>query len=126
VFIDLSKAFDTVDSHILLKKLDYLGFQENELNFFKGYLTDRTQRTKFKDTLSDRLTTECGVPQGSILGPLLFIIYINDFSKSIKADTSIFADDTTLVCSGKNKEDLKSNIVSNLIHAEEWFSANKP
>ena len=125
MFIDLSKAFDTVDSHILLKKLDYLGFQENELNFFKSYLTNRTQRTKFKDTLSDRLITECGVPQGSILGPLLFIIYINDFSKSIKADTSIFADDTTLVCSGKNKEDLKSNIVSNLIHAEEWFSANK-
>ena len=61
------------------------------------------------------------VPQGYILGPLLFIIYINDISNNIKADTSIFADDTTLVCSGKNKEDLKSNIDSNLIHRELWF-----
>ena len=125
VFIDLSKAFDTVDSTILLKKLNYLGFQENELNFFKSYLTNRTQRTKFNDTLSDLLITECGVPQGSILGPLLFIIYINDFSNNIKTDSTIFADDTTLICSGKNKDDLKSNIVSNLIDAETWFSANK-
>ena len=125
VFIDLSKAFDTVDSTILLKKLNYLGFQENELNFFKSYLTNRTQRTKFNDTLSDLLITECGVPQGSILGPLLFIIYINDFSNNIKTDTTIFADDTTLICSGKNEDDLKSNIVSNLVDAETWFSANK-
>ena len=114
-----------VDSSILLKKLNYLGFQENESNFFKSYLTNRTQRTKFNDTSSDILITECGVPQGSILGPLLFIIYINDFPNNIKTDTTIFADDTTLICSGKNKDDFKSNIVSNLVDAETWFSANK-
>ena len=73
--------------------------------------SNRTQRTKLNDTPSDLNITECGVPQGSILGPLLFIIYINDFSNNIKTDTSFFADDTTLICSGKNKEDLKSNIV---------------
>ena len=60
-----------------------------------------------------------------VVGPLLFIIYINDFSNNIKTDTTIFADDTTLICSGKNEDDLKSNIVSNLVDAETWFSANK-
>ena len=125
VFIDLSKAFDTVDFSILIKKLYYLGFQETELNFFKSYLMGRTQRTKFKDTISNVLISECGVPQGSILGPLLFIIFINDFTNFIKTDTSIFADDTTLTCSGINKEDLKSNLILNLKKAETWFSANK-
>ena len=88
-------------------------------------MTNKIQRTKFNDTLSDINITECGVPQGSILGPLLFIIYINDFPNNIKTDTTIFADDTTLICSGKNKDDFKSNIVSNLVDAETWFSANK-
>ena len=60
-----------------------------------------------------------------VVGPLLFIIYISDFPKSIRTDTTIFADDTTLICSGKNKDDFKSNIVSNLVDAETWFSANK-
>lgn len=125
IFIDLSKAFDTVDHLILLKKLQYIGFQENELNLIKSYLQNRTQITKFQDVLSDIEISECGVPQGSILGPLLFIIYINDLSANIKTESTLFADDTTLTCFGSSKKELIANIKSNLSDAKEWFTKNK-
>ena len=75
VFIDLSKAFDTVDHNILIKKLE---LENNNLKFFKSYLSDRKQRVSFKNTHSQLTPIVCGVPQGSILGPLLFLIYVND------------------------------------------------
>ena len=88
-------------------------------------MTNRAQRTKVNDTLSDINFTECGVLQGSIQGPLIFRIYINDFSKNIKIDMSIFEDGTTLICSGNDKEDLNSNIITNIANAETLFLANK-
>ena len=81
VFIDLAKAFDTVNFDILLCKLERYGIINYENLWFKNYLTGRTHQTKIKENLSAKKTTQCGVPQGSILGPLLFLIYINDLPK---------------------------------------------
>lgn len=75
VFLDLQKAFETIDPFILLKKLDKLGFEDSTLNWFKNYLTGRTQMVKIDNYMSKKMKVKLGVPQGSILGPLLFYIY---------------------------------------------------
>ena len=97
VFLDLSKAFDTIDHQILLQKLMHCGVRGLTLEWFFGYLNDRTQQVVCNNQLSDILKIKCGVPQGSILGPLLFLIYVNDFCRCItKGKTTMFADDTNL------------------------------
>ena len=107
--MDLSKAFDTLDHHVLLRKLKYYGVTDGALNWFESYLTNRKQFTIIEDKKSTLLNIITGVPQGSILGPLLFIIYINDLDNSLNKFKSIkYADDTTLWASlssfGSNTE----------------------
>ena len=84
VFIDLQKAFDTVNRNILLSKLNHYGIRGVVFNWFKSYLSDRTQYATINNERSEIQTITYGMPQGSILGPLLFLIYINDLSRSIK------------------------------------------
>ena len=97
IFIDLSKTFDTLDHKILLNKLNHYGFSGPALNIMKSYLTDRKQYVEFKSIVSTQSRIITGVPQGSILGPLLFIIYINDISEaSTLFNFIIYADDTAL------------------------------
>ena len=97
VFLDFSKAFDTVDHAILLCKLEHYGIRGNALSWFKSYLTDREQFVTFNGVSSATKLISCGVPQGSILGPLLFLIYINDLHAVCKNTFPIlFADDTNL------------------------------
>ena len=97
VFIDLKKAFDTIDHQIILQKLKNYGIDENSLTWFHSYLTDRTQKCRVNGQLSDSVPVACGVPQGSSLGPLLFLIYINDLPNCLNHTTArMFADDTFL------------------------------
>ena len=105
VFIDLEKAFDTVNHEILVKKLEFYGIRGISNQWFSSYLTNRQQRVKLDGCKSSYLNITCGVPQGSILGPLLFLIYINDMKNSVK--NSIlhhFADDTNLLCSATDEK----------------------
>ena len=98
-FVDLRKAFDTVNHEILLNKLYEIGATDITVKWFRSYLTKRTQKVSFKGSLSNALPVNTGVPQGSILGPLLFIIFINNMCNVIKyGDISMYADDTTLIC----------------------------
>ena len=124
IFIDLRKAFDTVPHDKLLKKLEAYGVKNIALNWFKSYLTDRHQSTQIRKENSALDLISCGVPQGSILGPLLFLIFINDLPGISEFMVSLFADDTTLQISGNNLNNLESKINTELVKIHNWFTDN--
>ena len=125
VFIDLSKAFDTVDHKILIAKLENYGIKGINLLWFKSYLENRKQFIQY-DISSTSYKSICGVPLGSILGPLLFLIYINDLHEASNIlDSIMFADDTNLFYSHQNINDLFSTVNSELECINQWFKANK-
>ena len=126
VLLDLKKAFDTVNHGILLHKLQLYGFETRALNFMRDYLTNRTQRCQLKGLFSDRKEVTCGIPQGSILGPLLFIIYINDLPNCLKITTPrMFADDTNLTAVGETLGEAEERAGVDLRNVQKWLSLNK-
>ena len=126
ILLDFAKAFDTVNHQILLDKLHYYGIRGNALKWFQSYLEDRQQCTEIGNTQSNLDYIKCGVPQGSILGPLLFLLYINDivFSSNIFKFT-LFADDTSLFYSHKNIEEAVITMTQELANISDWLAANK-
>ena len=126
VFIDLKKAFDTIDLNILAKKLERYGFRGVTLSWLESYLHDRKQYVQINGIASTTLHTTHGVPQGSVLGPKLFILYINDVCNILPTlNCVLFADDTSLHSSGKNLNQLILNIEHELEILKTWFDINK-
>ena len=126
VFLDLSKAFDTVDHNILLMKLYKYGIRGVAYDWIKNYLEERMQYLSFNKHASSTMDIKCGVPQGSILGQLLFLIYVNDLSSvSSILFTLLFANDTNVFVTGKNLSTLFTTMNSELFKLSEWMNINK-
>ena len=126
IFIDLRQAFDTVDHHLLLQKLELYGIKNNNLKWFQSYLSNRKQFIKSNNESKNLEIIRCGIPQGSILGPLLFLIFVNDLQKSTKfLDPIMFADDTNLFYSNKDANTLFKIANEELNGINEWFRASK-
>ena len=125
VFIDLKKAFDTVDFEILLAKLKHYGVRGTENEWFRSYLSNRTQYVIINGVKSSSQVVKCGVPQGSVTGPLLFLIFINDICRATELFTLLYADDTTFQLSGEDLSILYLQVNQELEKARRWFQANK-
>ena len=125
-FACFTMAFDTIAHKIILRKMSYLGVHQAAIKWFSSYLSGRTQRCNVSGRLSTVRTLSCGVPQGSILGPLLFLIYINGLTNSLRGAVSrMFADDTNLTLSAKTLTELKLALTPELNNLSCWLKANK-
>ena len=127
VFIDLQKAFDTVDHDILIRKLEYYGIRGKANDWLKSFLYERKQFVSINGFKSSNKVIKCGVPQGSTLGPLLFLIYINDLSSAFSESviTHHFADDTNLLYANTNIRTIETILNFELKQLVEWLKANK-
>ena len=126
VFIDLKKAFDTVDQDILCEKLAHFGIQHREIEWFRSYLSNRRQFCRVGGVDSEKDYVKIGVPQGSCLGPLLFLVYVNDLPCSVKNSiVSMYADDTSLFYKSKILTQLNEAINDDLMSLESWLKGNK-
>ena len=126
IFLDIKKAFDTVDHQILIQKLDHYGLQGNELDFIESYLENRQQCCQIEGYTSSMRGSCCGVPQGSILGPLLFILYMNDLPSAVPdVDITMYADDTTIDTAFRTVGEIKQPLLLAFFKLCQWLDKNK-
>ena len=125
LYLDIKKAFDTVNIHLLLNKLYKYGIRNKSLKIITSYLHERTQQVKIRNSCSSFRKITMGVPQGSILGPILFIIYLNDLPKISDEMTCLsYADDTAIIFKNKSSTHLQVTVDKLLLRISEWFNAN--
>ena len=126
VFIDLQKAFDTVEHSILISKLPLYGIRNGELKWFQNYLSDRLQFVQYGNSLSESKDVKIGVPQESILGPLLFLLHINDLAKCTKkCNLLMYADDVVIYISHRNAHVIEDILLTELKGISEWLRDNR-
>lgn len=126
IFLDFKRAFETIDRNIMLQKLYMYGIQDTELKWFESYLTDRKQITRVNNVISNKIKNDFGVPQGSILGALLFIIYINDMPKVLeKSEIVMYADDTLIFTEGESDQQCHETLMRDLENINKWLKMNK-
>ncbi len=124
-FVDLSKAFDSVNHNILASKLRSYGCSSQTVNWFKAYLSGRSQVVHVKGHMSSEESIACGVPQGSILGPLLFLLFVNDLHLHItKCDVNLYADDTNIYAIGKTVAEIQANLTEDMSVLSQWCVDN--
>ena len=125
ILIDLQKAFDTIDHKIFLDKLVCLGFSKSAILWFKSYLQDRSFTVNIGKEYSNHGNLSCGVPQGSILGPLIFLLYVNDMARAVDCDLLLYADDSCLIIRDSSIEQIESILNRNFNALCDWFVENK-
>ena len=125
ILIDLQKAFDTIDQQILLNKMKYLGFSENAITWFKSYLCEQKFKISISTSYSSPSNLLCGVPQGSILGPLLVLLYINYIPQTVVSDSLLYADDTCIVFQHKSEIEIEKQLIRDFLSLCDWFVDNK-
>ena len=125
ILIDLQKAFDTINHEILINKMEFLGFSKNVILWFKSYLSHRKFKVNLNKSFSEPGQLLCGVPQGSILGPLLFLLYINDMPQAVKCELLLYADDTCLIFQHSDINEIEIQLNKNFSSICDWFVDNK-
>ena len=125
ILTDLQNAFDTINHEILLGKLHAIGFSEKTVAWFKSYLSDRAFKVNINNYFSDLSKISCGVPQGSILGPLLFLLYVNDMPQAVHSDLFLYADDSKITFQHKDVHTTEHQLNKDFTNLCEWFVDNK-
>ena len=125
ILIDLQKAFDTIDHKIFLEKIKHLAFSDSAIYWFRSYLTSRTFFVNIGKETSSPGELSCGVPQGSILGPLIFLLYVNDMPQAVDCDLLLYADDSCLVFGDNNINEIEKQLNKNFNSLCDWFVDNK-
>ena len=125
ILIDLQKAFDTIDHDVLLQKLYAIGFSKHTVNWFQSYLSNRSFLVNLGNNFSQPASVSCGVPHGSILGPLLFLQYVNDMLQAVKCDLFLYADNTCLVCEHKDINKTENQLNEDFCNICDWFVDNE-
>ena len=125
ILINLQKAFDTINYEILLGKLHAIGFSQKTVAWFKSYLSDRAFKVNINNHFSDLSKINCGITQGSILGPLLFLLYVNDMPQAVHSDFLLYVDDSSLTFQHKHAHTIEHQLNKDFTNLYEWFVENK-
>ena len=126
ILIHLLKVFGIVDNDVLLQRIYAIGFSKHTVNWFQSYLTNRSLLVNLGNNVSQLASVSCTVPQGSIPGPFLFLIYVNDMSQAVKCDLFLYADDRCLVCQHKHIIKIENQLNEDFCIICDWFVDNKP